>query len=64
MYFVWINGLRGPEAQLWVEDQVDGSNKSKSTLFKIKLTLIERLVSLDRLAEKYPYGSSNKLLRR
>lgn len=59
MYFVWINGLRGPEAQIWVNDSVDGTGKSKPTLFKIKLTPIEELVSLDQLAKKYPYEASN-----
>ena len=59
MYFVWINGLRGPDAQIWMTDSVDGSGKSKPTLFKKKLSIIEQLVSLDRLKEKYPYAPSN-----
>ena len=54
MYFVWINGLRGPEAQIWVNDSVDGLDKSKPTLLKVKLSIIDQLLSLDRLVEKYP----------
>ena len=54
MYFVWINGLRGPEAQIWATDQVDGSGKSKPVLFKKKLSIIDQCLSLDLLAEKYP----------
>jgi hypothetical protein len=54
MYFIWINGLRGPEAQLWVSDSVDGSGKSKPVLFKKKLSIIDQVLSLDRLKEKYP----------
>jgi hypothetical protein len=54
MYFVWINGLRGPEAQIWATDQVDGLGKSKPVLFKKKLSVIDQLLSLDRLKEKYP----------
>lgn len=54
MYFVWINGLRGPDAQIWVDDQVDGNGKARNhTLLKVKLTPIEELVSLNRLKEKY-----------
>ena len=61
MFFVWINGLRGPEAQIWTEDQVSGEGKSKSVLFKIKLNCIDEFLSLDRLAEKYPYASTKQL---
>jgi len=54
MYFVWITGLRGPEAQLWVKDQVDGNGKARNhTLFKIKLTEAEQTLSLDYLSMKY-----------
>lgn len=54
MYFVWINGLRGPCPQVWTTDSTDGHGKTKATLFKIKLTIVDQLLSLDRLAEKYP----------
>ncbi len=53
MYFVWINGLRGPSPQIWNSDQVDGAGKSKPVLFKIKLSEGERTQSLDYLAMKY-----------
>ena len=56
MYFVWINGLRGPEAQIWVNDSVDGLDKSKPTLLKVKLNIIDSLLSLDMLKEKYSYA--------
>ena len=61
MYFVWISGLKGPSPQIWAEDQIDSiTGKSKPTLFKIKLTAIDQILSLDRLAEKYPYAEQNK----
>ena len=53
MYFVWINGLRGPSPQLWTTDQVNGEGKSKPVLFKIKLSEGEKSLTLDYLAMKY-----------
>ena len=58
MYFVWITGLRGPSPQLWANEQYDSTTgKSKPTLLKIKLSESDQLLSLDRLAEKYPLTS-------
>ena len=59
MLFVWINGLRGPEAQIWNEDQVNGEGKSKPVLFKIKLTEAEQTLSLNYLAMKYGKDKPN-----
>ena len=54
MYFVWINGLRGPEPQLWASEPVDGNGKpTKNVLFKQKLLEQEEQLSLNHLALKY-----------
>jgi hypothetical protein len=59
-YFVWITGLRGPEAQLWAEKQVDGSGKAKETLFIRELTADERGLGLDALAAANPRISASE----
>ena len=52
-YFVYIAGLRGPEAQKWAEDQtVNG--KLVPTLAKHTLTPLEANLSLDELKRRYP----------
>jgi hypothetical protein len=53
-YFVWVSGSRGPEAQLWNDEPVDGNGKPvKSVLFKHKLTEQEELFSLSELTLKF-----------
>lgn len=54
MFFVWMQGLRGPEPQIWAEEPIDGNGKPvKKTLFKIKLSQAEQSLSLDYLTMKY-----------
>lgn len=53
-YFVWVKGLRGPEAQLWAEKQVDGGGKAKETLLIRELKPSERSIPLDSLKVMYP----------
>jgi hypothetical protein len=49
-YFVWITGLRGPEAQLWESEPVDGNGKpTKDVLFKAKLSANEEKLSFIEL---------------
>ena len=62
MYFVWINGLRGPVPQIWASDQVSGEGKSKPVLFKIKLTEGEKSLTLDYLAMKYGKNATSAQL--
>ena len=50
-YFVWVSGLRGPEAQLWTEEPVDGN--VKRVLFKHKLEPDEENLTLDQLILKF-----------
>lgn len=51
-YFVWIQGLRGPEAQKWAEDQtVDG--KPVPFLAKHILTPLEANMELKELMNRY-----------
>ena len=54
MYFAWITGLRGPEAQLWADEPVDGNGKpTKDVLFKKLLSKAEQSLSLEYLAMKF-----------
>jgi hypothetical protein len=48
-YFVYIKGLKGPQAQLWNDKQTDGNGKEKSVLFIKKLEPYEYNLSLDYL---------------
>lgn len=53
-FFVWIKGVRGPEAQLWESQPVDGNGRSKiETIFCQKLSDDERNLSLDQLILKF-----------
>lgn len=53
-YFVYINGLRGPEAQKWAEVQMV-NNKLVPTLYKRELTPLEANLGLDELKRRYPF---------
>ena len=52
-YFVYVNGLRGPEAQKWAEAQIV-NNKPVPTLYKRELTPLEANLGLDELKRRYP----------
>lgn len=51
--FVWINGLRGPEPQIWHVDQTTGEGKRKdlNILSEHKIDSVE---AFEKLIEKYP----------
>ena len=51
---VWIQGLRGPEPQLWQEDQTTGSGKAKDINILAKHVVKEGAI-LETLAKLYPY---------
>lgn len=57
-YLVWIDGLRGPEAQLW-SDIITRDNKPVETLKKHELTPLEANLSLDELKKRYPYEAKS-----
>jgi hypothetical protein len=53
-YFVWIDGLQGPEPQLWTGDgSRDGQGKLKPAL-KIVEIPDHDIRTLDELAKDYP----------
>lgn len=54
-YLVWIDGLRGPEAQLWSNGDMTRDGKSIETLAKHSLTPLEANLNLDELKRRYPY---------
>ena len=53
-FFVYIAGLRGPEPQIWHDDQVDGNHKTKPTLAKHQIADWEAMRPLNELMEVYP----------
>lgn len=50
-YFVWVQGLKGPEPQIWDENKTL-NGKPVATLFKTKVPDNE---SLNYLIGKYPF---------
>jgi len=53
-YFVWLNGLLGPEAQIWNDLPTDGNGKMRhKPIFQQKLTDEEANLSLDELILKF-----------
>lgn len=54
-YFVWVKGLRGPEAQVWTDKQVNGEGKAKEPLFIHEITAFEKDIPLDGLKVMHPY---------
>lgn len=54
-YLVWVKGLRGPEAQLWSEKQVDGAGKDRLPLSIRELQPFEKNTPLDGLKVMFPY---------
>lgn len=56
-YFVYIQGLRGPEAQKWDGEQTV-NQKPVPTLAKFPLHDGEFTLAIDYLKERYPYVES------
>ncbi len=54
-YFVWIAGLKGPEAQIWHGEPVDGAGKKKACLFIKELEPYEENLNIYDLEKIYPY---------
>ena len=54
-YFVWLQGLRGPEPQLWNEMQTVGGKPVKTLGEPVKLPDADPR-ELSKLAEDYPCG--------
>lgn len=54
-YLVYINGLRGPEAQIWPEKDKTRDGKPIETLATHELTPLEANLSIDELKKRYPY---------
>ena len=53
--FVYVQGLRGPEPQIWKEPQKDGTGKSKPVLQKHDILDSQAEFSIATLMEMYPY---------
>lgn len=53
-YFVWINGLAGPEAQIWQDEGGrDSQGKLKPALKRVELQESD-VRTLDELMKDYP----------
>jgi hypothetical protein len=53
-YFVWIDGLAGPEAQIWYEGGRDSQGRLKPSLKCVQLPEHDAR-TLDELKKDYPY---------
>ena len=58
MYLVYINGLNGPEAQIW-HDVRDSQGKEKAHLKKFELQPLQDKLSIETLMKVYPYEPSS-----
>ena len=56
-YLVYVNGLRGPEAQIWAENLTQ-NQKPIPTLAKHTLTPLEVNLDINELKRRYPYVES------
>jgi hypothetical protein len=53
-YFVWVEGLRGPEPQKWSSDALWGQLNRQDVIVRFPLTEREAELPLDRLARLHP----------
>lgn len=53
-FFVWIDGLRGPEPQIW-HDEFTKDQKPIPTLAKHELNPLDANLPISELANRYPY---------
>lgn len=54
-YFVYVNGLHGPEGQIWYDKQTDGNGKAKPTLAIHELKDDDKR-TLEKLKQDYLHG--------
>ena len=52
-YFVIVQGLRGPEPQVWHDMQTKGEGKEKPVLWKKKLEPNQHRLDLKKLGELF-----------
>jgi len=54
-FFVWVRGLRGPEAQKWAELDFSVGNRQKERVLASRiLSLEESKLGIDELERVYP----------
>lgn len=53
--FVYVPGMKGPEAQRWEVPQTNGAGVSKRTLQSVDLPDTYAGLPLDQLVQLYPY---------
>lgn len=60
-YLVWVDGLRGPELQIWHDNPPIGGGKRSVLQGPIEIRQIEVRMRLSKLALKYPYIEKGSL---
>lgn len=53
-YLVWVEGLRGPEPQMWSTDALWGQRHRTDIIVRFPLTDQEAALTLDQLARLHP----------
>ena len=57
--FVWVDGLNGPAAQIWHEEQTTGEGKTKHCLQSHKISKLDAEKRIVELMEIYPYAPAS-----
>ncbi len=57
--FVWVDGVNGPAAQIWHEDQTTGEGKTKHCLQSHKISKLDAEKRIVELMEIYPYAPAS-----
>lgn len=58
-YLVYIQGLRGPEAQKWAAEDLTKDGKPIPVLAKHYLSPLEANLEINELKKRYPYGEAD-----
>jgi len=57
--FVWVDGVNGPAAQIWHEEQTTGEGKTKHYLQSHKISKLDAEKRIVELMEIYPYAPAS-----
>ena len=59
LLFVWVEGVNGPAAQIWHEEQATGEGKAKPCLQSHKISKLDAEKRIVELMEIYPYAPAS-----
>ena len=57
--FVWVEGVNGPAAQIWHEEQTTGEGKTKHCFQSQKISKLDAEKRIVELIEIYPYAPAS-----